>query len=57
MPAALSLVLWVLALVCFIASWMTGDRRQAAAGTTCLVLYIISVARRRTGPPVPRPRG
>jgi hypothetical protein len=47
MPRALSLALWAVGVACFIASWVTGDRRLLAAGAACLVLFIGGVARRR----------
>jgi|tagenome__1003787_1003787.scaffolds.fasta_scaffold18130042_1 hypothetical protein len=54
MLKGLTLSLWVLAMVCFVASWTRGDGRLVTAGTTCLVLYIISAARlRRSAPPAP----
>jgi len=55
MLKGLTLSVWAGALACFAASWITGDRRQAAAGTTCLVLYIISAARLRRRAPAPGP--
>jgi DMSO reductase anchor subunit len=57
MPRVWSLLLWAVAVACFIASWVTGDRRLSAAGAACLVLYIGSVMRGRTGPPRPRQTG
>jgi hypothetical protein len=51
MPGALALWLWVIAAGCFIASWVTGDRRLLGAGAAAMVLYITVAARRRTGPP------
>jgi len=50
-PGALALSLWVIAAGCFIASWVTGDRRLLGAGAAAMVLYITVAARRRTGPP------
>ena len=38
MLKGLTLSLWALAMVCFVASWMRGDGRLVTAGAACLVL-------------------
>jgi hypothetical protein len=57
MLKGLTLSLWAGALACFVASWMTGERRFGAAGTTFLVCYIISAARLRRRAPAPDASG
>jgi hypothetical protein len=44
---AVTVSLWVLAIVCFYRSWASGDGRLAGAGATVLVIYIVMAARLR----------